>query len=155
METTKYPHHLIWTTIPIISWIIPFIGHMGITDSKGNIYDFSGNYIIQKNNFAFGDPILVYQLSSTYTHPEYSLDDRIILTSSKYIQKQHSFVTNNCHHFCLDCLQGNDSIAILIAKVMIYGIYLNGWKGRLHHWGPFIITWLLLSAIKISLILLL
>lgn len=155
MESVKYPHHLIWTTIPIISWIIPFIGHMGITDSKGNIYDFSGNYTIQKNNFAFGDPIRVYQLPSTYNQPEYSLDDQIIFISSKYRQKQHSFITNNCHHYCLDCLQSNDSIVTLTAKVMLYGVYLDGWKSRLHHWGPFIIIWLLLSAIIISMILLL
>lgn len=150
METGKYSHHLIWTTIPIISWIIPFIGHMGITDSKSNIYDFAGDYTVQKNDFAFGNPILVYQIPHTCT-----LDDRIISISDKYKQKRHSFITNNCHHFCLDCLQSGDNTVQLTIKVMLYGVYLDGWKGRLHHWGPFIITWFLLSVITVSLILLL
>ena len=37
-----YPFCLVWTPIPGFTALIPFIGHMGIADSKGFIYDFAG-----------------------------------------------------------------------------------------------------------------
>jgi hypothetical protein len=33
------------------------IGHTGITDSKGIIYDFAGPYTINVNDMAFGHPL--------------------------------------------------------------------------------------------------
>jgi hypothetical protein len=49
MNTTKidydlhrYPFCLVWTPIPLLTWIFPFIGHMGIATSQGIIRDFAG-----------------------------------------------------------------------------------------------------------------
>lgn len=39
----KYPMCIVWTPIPCLTWIFPFIGHIGITDSNGLIYDFAGD----------------------------------------------------------------------------------------------------------------
>jgi hypothetical protein len=30
IEKNRYPFCLVWTPLPIISWILPFIGHTGI-----------------------------------------------------------------------------------------------------------------------------
>lgn len=32
----KYPYCIVWSPLPPISWIFPFIGHTGIADSKGS-----------------------------------------------------------------------------------------------------------------------
>ena len=34
---TTFPHCIVWTPIPLISWLVPFVGHMGICTSKGVI----------------------------------------------------------------------------------------------------------------------
>ena len=34
----KYPYCIVWSPLPPISWIFPFIGHTGIADSKGSQY---------------------------------------------------------------------------------------------------------------------
>ncbi len=35
------PFAVVYTPIPVVSWICPLIGHLGICDSEGNMYDFS------------------------------------------------------------------------------------------------------------------
>lgn len=37
---------ILWSPIPMITWIFPFIGHMGIANSRGVAYDFAGPYMI-------------------------------------------------------------------------------------------------------------
>lgn len=41
----RYPFCLVWTPIPLITWLFPFIGHMGISSSEGLIRDFAGENI--------------------------------------------------------------------------------------------------------------
>lgn len=53
-ENDLYPFAIVWTVLPIISWIIPIIGHVGICDSEGVIHDFQGSCYVARNDFAFG-----------------------------------------------------------------------------------------------------
>lgn len=85
----KYPYCIVWSPLPPITWIFPFIGHTGIADSKGIcnlsltrkgrvlgtiiptsqisfdtaagvIFDFAGPYTINRGNFAFGKILEFY-----------------------------------------------------------------------------------------------
>lgn len=38
----RYPYSIIWGSLPVITWLFPFIGHMGIADSDGIVHDFAG-----------------------------------------------------------------------------------------------------------------
>jgi hypothetical protein len=51
-----FPYSIVWTPIPIITWLLPFVGHMGICSSDGTIHDFAGPYFISVGNLAFGSP---------------------------------------------------------------------------------------------------
>lgn len=31
----RFPFSLVWSPIPILTWFLPFVGHLGIADSKG------------------------------------------------------------------------------------------------------------------------
>jgi hypothetical protein len=53
-QTVMHPHCLVWTALPLITWILPFIGHTGLCDAKGWIHDFAGSFYIGLGNFAFG-----------------------------------------------------------------------------------------------------
>lgn len=56
------PYCIVWCSLPWLSYFIPTIGHMAITDSCGNIWDFSEPYFVSKNNFTFGPPIKFLRL---------------------------------------------------------------------------------------------
>uniref|UniRef100_A0A8C2Z4M6 Transmembrane protein 222a n=1 Tax=Cyclopterus lumpus TaxID=8103 RepID=A0A8C2Z4M6_CYCLU len=45
-KNSRYPYCIVWTPIPILSWVLPFIGHMGICTSSGIIRDFAGSYFV-------------------------------------------------------------------------------------------------------------
>ena len=46
----------------MITWLCPVIGHMGICDSRGYIWDFQGPYSIGRDDMAFGRPTRYIQL---------------------------------------------------------------------------------------------
>lgn len=48
---------ILWSPLPPITWILPFIGHMGIADSNGVASDFQGSfYVGDRGRMAFGEP---------------------------------------------------------------------------------------------------
>ena len=55
-QRLRYPCCILWSPLPPITWILPFIGHTGIADQNGVIYDFAGPYTIGRVNMAFGPP---------------------------------------------------------------------------------------------------
>lgn len=61
-EKSKFPCCLVWTPLPVVSWLAPFIGHVGICREDGSILDFSGSNLVNVNDFAFGAVARYYQL---------------------------------------------------------------------------------------------
>ena len=45
-KRVRYPHCIVWTPIPLLTWLFPFIGHMGIARTDGVIRDFAGPYYV-------------------------------------------------------------------------------------------------------------
>ena len=43
-QDKRFPLSIVWTPLPFVTWMIPCIGHTGIGDSKGVIFDFAGPY---------------------------------------------------------------------------------------------------------------
>uniref|UniRef100_A0A8K9Y860 Transmembrane protein 222b n=1 Tax=Oncorhynchus mykiss TaxID=8022 RepID=A0A8K9Y860_ONCMY len=70
-DTSRYPYCIVWTPIPVLSWLLPFIGHMGICTSSGIIRDFAGPYFVSlANRFGTGGK---YTLELASNHIEISL----------------------------------------------------------------------------------
>jgi hypothetical protein len=40
----RFPFCIVWSPIPIITWFLPFIGHLGLADSKGGLLSAQGAY---------------------------------------------------------------------------------------------------------------
>ena len=40
--TDCYPFCIVWTDFKLCTWCFPFVGHMGIGDSKGQVHEFMG-----------------------------------------------------------------------------------------------------------------
>ena len=54
-DRARFPYCIVWTPLPLISWVVPFIGHTGIGTSDGVIHDFAGPYFIGIDELAFGE----------------------------------------------------------------------------------------------------
>lgn len=50
----KFPCCIVWTPLPVVSWLAPFIGHVGICREDGVVLDFSGSNFVNVDDFAFG-----------------------------------------------------------------------------------------------------
>lgn len=61
-ERDRFPFCIVWTPIPILTWLFPIIGHMGIATSSGVIRDFAGPYFVSEDNMAFGRPTKYWKL---------------------------------------------------------------------------------------------
>jgi hypothetical protein len=55
-ERQRFPFCIVWTPLPLITWLFPFIGHMGICTSAGVIRDFAGPFYVSEDEMAFGNP---------------------------------------------------------------------------------------------------
>lgn len=90
---------ILWSPLPPITWIIPFIGHVGIGDSHGTASDFQGPYYVGDNGrMAFGPPtrkikIDVSQLPGGVTR----WDEAISEANDIYRQRMHNICCDNCH----------------------------------------------------------
>lgn len=62
-KRARFPCCVVWTPLPVISWLIPFIGHIGICREDGVILDFAGPNFVCVDNFAFGAVARYIQIS--------------------------------------------------------------------------------------------
>ncbi|KAF7493321.1 Transmembrane protein [Sarcoptes scabiei] len=70
IEKNRYPCCIVWTPIPILTWLLPLIGHMGICTSQGVIRDFAGPYFVSEDHMAFGAPTKYWRLDPTLSQNE-------------------------------------------------------------------------------------
>ncbi|KAK4388753.1 3-dehydroquinate synthase, chloroplastic [Sesamum angolense] len=123
-QKVKFPCCVVWTPLPVVSWLAPFIGHVGVCREDGTIIDFSGSNLIQVDDFAFGPvgrylqldrkqgcfpPTLAGHTCKHHSmHAEYGTaitwDDAIQSSSRHYEHKSYNLFTCNCHSFVANCL---------------------------------------------------
>lgn len=63
VDQHRYPYSIVWTPIHPITWALPFVGHLGICDSHGICFDFTG--AIGVDDLAFGSPTRFLRLNPT------------------------------------------------------------------------------------------
>ena len=121
----RYPYSIVWTPLPLITAIFPFIGHTGICTSEGIIHDFSGPYTITVDDMGFGNPTKYVQLSFNDAD---LWDDAIREGDGVYNGLNHNLFWNNCH----------SHVAFVLNKVEYQGgkwnmvniAWLLFWKGK-------------------------
>jgi hypothetical protein len=140
----RYPHCVVWTPIPVLSWLFPMIGHMGICDSQGIIHDFAGPYYISEDSMLFGNPVkywdltpylaakrdALYNLDASVVSKEY---DQALGTTTDYFRQtqMYNFFTNNCHSFVAYVMEaagigkGSWNMCKLTLFMMIFGRYVS------------------------------
>lgn len=122
--TARFPQCIVWTPLPIISWLAPFVGHVGICRKDGVILDFAGPYFVNVDNFAFGATARFVCLSeqqccfpvtlsehickSGLNHEQLgtalSWDDAIRSSMQQFQHRSYNLFTCNCHSFVANFL---------------------------------------------------
>ncbi|GLT97278.1 hypothetical protein SLE2022_148510 [Rubroshorea leprosula] len=123
-KKAKFPCCLVWTPLPVVSWLAPFIGHVGICREDGAILDFSGSNFVNIDDFAFGAPAKFLQLDrkkccfprnvaghtckNGYQHADYgpaiTWDDALLLSMHNFEHRTYNLFTCNSYLFVANCL---------------------------------------------------
>nr|XP_047929011.1 transmembrane protein 222 [Anser cygnoides] len=120
-ERGRFPYCVVWTPIPVLTWLFPIIGHMGICTSTGVIRDFAGPYFVSEDNMAFGKPVKPLLLF------------------------QHNLCCDNCHShvaLALNLMRYDNSTSWNMVKLcffsLLYGKYVSI-GGFVKTWLPFVL----------------
>lgn len=124
VNKSLYPYCVVWSPLPCITWFFPFIGHMGIANSRGIhvtnlisivlfwfknvnclgiIHDFAGPYTIGVGDFAFGAPTRYMLLQPDQCFAA-TWDEGVESGSAEYSKRMHNLCCDNCHSHVARCL---------------------------------------------------
>ncbi|KAL7714344.1 PPPDE domain-containing protein [Entamoeba marina] len=155
-----YPISICWSSIPLITWVVPFIGHAAISDDDGYIYDFQSSYSIgkRKHTTCFGTVLKYVVLDLNVPVTDYN--NAILTTNEKYEHLTHNLVIQNCHSHVADVLntiayrnKTNWNNLSLLHLLITESKYVNT-ASILRTYGPFVIlTSLMLIAFILLIIL--
>jgi len=145
-KRSKYPHSIVWTPIPLLTWIFPVIGHMGIAYTNGKIRDFAGPYFVSEDHMAFGKPTKYWILDPNLAEGGSSGFDRAIYEASEeYKTRVHNLICDNCHSHCSYALnlmnyKGSRSwnMVWLACLLILHGRYVSI-AAFVKTWLPFVI----------------
>ncbi|KAH7291014.1 hypothetical protein KP509_30G073200 [Ceratopteris richardii] len=161
-STARFPCCIVWTPLPLIAWLAPYVGHVGICREDGVILDFAGPYIINVDNFAFGataryvqlmECSFSSQLGSAITNSNHdtglSWNDAIRNTMQQFQHTSYNLFTCNCHSFVAACLnklgfRGSNSWNVI--KIVILVLFEGQWVNRgaiVKSFAPFIAVMLI------------
>lgn len=65
VEENSLSFAILWSPLPPITWVVPFIGHMGIATSRGIACDFQGPYTIGERGRMVSETIVQEATSQT------------------------------------------------------------------------------------------
>jgi len=100
-----FPFTIVWCPIPLLTWLLPFIGHLGIVTSDGTIHDFAGPYFVNRHphKMGFGNVTRYFEVKSqhlklkTQSEAVKIWDSAINEASAEYDEMLHDLLCNNCH----------------------------------------------------------
>ncbi|XP_058947407.2 transmembrane protein 222 [Pocillopora verrucosa] len=151
---SRYPYCIVWTPIPVLTWLFPFIGHMGIAMSSGVIRDFAGPYYVSEDDMAFGRPTKYLRLNpAKASSVQNSWDVAISSASEEYKHRMHNLFCDNCHShvaMSLNMMQYERSSSWNMVK-LAFNMFIFG---KFVSVGAFLKTWLPFTVVITCIILL-
>uniref|UniRef100_A0A671N8S3 Transmembrane protein 222-like n=1 Tax=Sinocyclocheilus anshuiensis TaxID=1608454 RepID=A0A671N8S3_9TELE len=149
---SRYPYCIVWTPIPVLSWLFPFIGHMGICTSSGVIRDFAGPYFVSVSTCT-----CIIIIDKVYASGSNTWDTAVHNASEEYKQRMHNLCCDNCHShvaMALNLMRYDNSTSWNMVKLcllsLIHGKHVSC-VGFLKTWLPFCILTSVILAVTLSL----
>lgn len=53
-KRARFPCCIVWIPLPVVSWLAPYIGHVGIAREDGTVMDFAGSNFVSVDELAYG-----------------------------------------------------------------------------------------------------
>uniref|UniRef100_F1LCP5 Transmembrane protein 222 n=2 Tax=Ascaris TaxID=6251 RepID=F1LCP5_ASCSU len=152
----RFPLCIVWTPIPLLTWLFPFMGHMGIATSGGIIRDFAGSYCVNENEMAFGWPTRYLKLDVNKVVGGVEAWDRAVRSASdEYNNHVHNLMCDNCHSHVALALnemryaqRRNYNMFYLGTEMLFRGRYV-GFGGFLKQWLPSLVFMVFLTSLFI------
>ncbi|XP_028936693.1 transmembrane protein 222 isoform X2 [Ornithorhynchus anatinus] len=143
VQRSRFPHCVVWTPIPVLTWFFPIIGHMGICTSTGIIRDFAGPYFVSEDNMAFGKPAKYWKLdpNKVYVSGPSAWDTAVHDASEEYKHHMHNLCCDNCHShvaLALNLMRYDNSARWNMVKLCLYCLLY----GKYVSLGALVKTWL-------------
>ncbi|KAK8480485.1 hypothetical protein V6N13_024145 [Hibiscus sabdariffa] len=157
----RFPCCIVWTPLPVLSWLVPFIGHVGICREDGTILDFAGPHFVCVDHFTFGPVARYLQINkdkecsiskgdqeNQHDDPRretLTWDDALQKSTMEFQHRAYSLFTCNCHSFVANNLNrlgfrsGGWNIVTIALLVLLKGQWVNR-VGFLRSFLPFIIV---------------
>lgn len=132
-ETNDLSFTIVWSPLPIITWIIPFVGHTGICNSNGVASDFQGPYFVgDDGRMAFGAPTRALKIPGI---PMETWDAGIQEANEIYSGRMHNICCDNCHSHVAYALNKMGANAYGVSKWNMVNIAtLVFFRGRFLSW---------------------
>ena len=155
----RYPFSLVWTPIHPISWLMPYVGHVGLADAGGRVIDFAGPYYVGFDNMLFGWPTRYYVLQEQLECGSDSWDPHIYELATQYEGVSYDFIRWNCHSFIASalnkielpqsvmfrCLFGKWTV-VSVAWLFFFHSRHLGSSGLIYTWGGHFGLWAMVIA---------
>jgi hypothetical protein len=145
---------VVWSPLPPITWILPFVGHTGIADSNGVISDFQGPYTVgDRGHMAFGAPTRALKIHSAVVSDHDSelscpaaaarWDEAIQDANQVYRGRMHNIFCDNCHSHVAYALNHGAVKEYGVEKWdMVKLAVVITFRGRFLSWGAVVQTYL-------------
>ncbi|CAL9081118.1 hypothetical protein MUK42_28148 [Musa troglodytarum] len=152
-ERARFPRCIVWTPLPVISWLIPFIGHIGICREDGVILDFAGPNFVCVDHFAFGAVARYVKLNREecckLIEPDSGMtwDDALRKGTQEFQHRSYSLFTCNCHSFVANNLNRlfyhaheRWNVVNIAAMIFLKGTWVNR-RSVVKTYLPFLIVY--------------
>lgn len=149
-ERARFPCCIVWTPLPVISWLIPFIGHIGICREDGVILDFAGPNFVCVDHFAFGAVARYVKLNREECHnltEGMTWDDALRKGTQEFQHRSYSLFTCNCHSFVANNLNRlfyhaheRWNVVNIAAMIFLKGTWVNR-RSVVKTYLPFLIVY--------------
>ena len=154
----RYPFSLVWTPIHPLSWVMPYVGHVGLADAAGRVIDFAGPYYVGFDHMSFGWPTRYYLLEEQQECGSDSWDPTIYEIASQYELVGYDFVRWNCHSLVASALNKIDHprecrcpcfrgwTVVSVAWLFFFRSKHLGTSGLIYTWGGHFGLWAMVLA---------
>jgi len=100
--TSELAFCVVWSPLPPITFLLPFVGHLGITDSRGVASDFRGPYFVgDDGRMAFGPPTRALSMKQRVLVDlgvsSERWDECVRNANEVYRGRMHNICCDNCH----------------------------------------------------------
>jgi hypothetical protein len=149
---------ILWSPLPFLTWLIPFIGHVGIGDSNGCASDFQGPYFVgDDGRMAFGSPTRALKIDiGDLPGGAERWDEAIEEANNLYRGRMHNLCCDNCHSHVAHTLNlmpakspicGRWNMVVVCFYVFFKAKFLNR-VGVVLQFGPFLVLLFVYLMIK-------